>query len=289
MCLSTTLEAAHQHAIDAPPQAQPAGGHAPAGRIPRRQALFGAAVAALGVASPAPAWSDRRRAHHRVQDLTHVFRAGFPMYAGDAPRRRTILTIPANRFYVQAWSFGEHSGTHLDAPGHFTLGARLGPELDPADLFAPVAVIDIADRAAADPDAMVEPRDLRAFERRHGRIPSRAIVAMYSGWERRAHDADAYRNQGADGRFHFPGFGVDAVEWLLGRRDITAIGVDTLSLDIGVSATFAVHGRLLGADRYGLENLANLQRIPPNGAEVVVGLVPWEQGSGGPCRVLARW
>jgi kynurenine formamidase len=93
----------------------------------------------------------------------------------------------------------------------------------------------------------------------------------------------------ADGRFHFPGFGLEAVEWLLERRHIRAIGVDTVSLDIGASTTFDVHKRLLGADRYGLENLANLGHIPPRGAEAIVGVIPWEQGSGGPCRVLARW
>ncbi|MBA2577645.1 MAG: cyclase family protein, partial [Euzebyaceae bacterium] len=55
------------------------------------------------------------------------------------------------------------------------------------------------------------------------------------------------------------------------------------------SATFEVHVRLLGADRYGIENLANLATIPPRGAQIFVGLIPWERGSGGPCRVLASW
>lgn len=103
------------------------------------------------------------------------------------------------------------------------------------------------------------------------------------------HDPAAYRNPSPDGRLHFPGLGLEAVEWLLEQRGILALGVDTLSLDIGASTDFPVHKRLLGADRYGLENLANLGQIPPRGAEAIVGIVPWEQGSGGPCRVLARW
>jgi kynurenine formamidase len=65
--------------------------------------------------------------------------------------------------------------------------------------------------------------------------------------------------------------------------------VETLSLDNGPSQTFAAHTTLPGADRYGLENLANLSTISPRAAEAVVGLVPWEEGSGGPYRVLARW
>jgi kynurenine formamidase len=285
MCLSQTLEAIHQQPAPAAslphPEPRP-------GLVSRRGLLVGAGAAALTMATPAPALAGRRH-RSRVRDLTHLFRAGFPMYVGDPPARRTINTIEQDGFYAQAWSLAEHSGTHMDAPGHFAPGGRLTPELDPEELFAPVAVIDIARRAARDPDAQVELRDLHAYERRHGRIPRHAAVFMYSGWERRVGDPEAYRNPGPDGRFHFPGFGLDAVEWLLERRHIRAIGVDTLSLDIGASATFEVHTRLLGADRYGLENLANLRRIPPRGAEAIVGVVPWEEGSGGPCRVLARW
>jgi kynurenine formamidase len=77
--------------------------------------------------------------------------------------------------------------------------------------------------------------------------------------------------------------------WLAERRDVTAIGVDTMSLDPGNSMTFPVHVNFLASDRYGIENLANLDRIPPRGALAYVGLIPWEEGSGGPCRVIANW
>jgi len=275
MCLSETLEAGRRHA-------------AHAGTVSRRGLLLGAGAAAITVATPGVALAGRRD-RDRVRDLSHLFRDGFPMYVGDPPARRTIFDFDPNGFYAQAWTFGEHSGTHMDAPGHFTPGGRLTPDLDPEELFAPLAVIDIAGRAAGDPDAEVEVRDLRAYERHHGRIPRHAAVCMLSGWESRVGDPDAYRNPGPDGTYHFPGFSLEAVEWLLERRHLRAIGVDTLSLDFGASTTFEVHSRLLGADRYGIENLANLGRVPPRGAEVIVGVIPWEEGSGGPCRVLARW
>ena len=88
---------------------------------------------------------------------------------------------------------------------------------------------------------------------------------------------------------HFPGFGVDAVEWLIKRRGTRAFGVDTLSLDPGNSSTFPVHVNFLATDRYGLENLANLASIPRRGATVIVGLLPFEEGSGGQARVFAVW
>jgi kynurenine formamidase len=42
-------------------------------------------------------------------------------------------------------------------------------------------------------------------------------------------------------------------------------------------------------DKYGLENLANLDKIPPHGATATVGVIPWQEGSGGPARVLATY
>ena len=116
---------------------------------------------------------------------------------------------------MQEWRIIEHIGTHVDAPGHFTPGGRLRPELRPSELITPAVVIDIADRAAQDPDTVVTVDDLRAFERRHGRIPRDAAVLMYSGWAAKVGDPAAYRNPDAAGTLHFPGFGAEACEWLL--------------------------------------------------------------------------
>jgi kynurenine formamidase len=208
---------------------------------------------------------------------------------GEEASRRTVVTIEDDGYYMQEWRTIEHIGTHVDAPGHFTLGGRLAPELEPSELIVPAVVIDVADRAARDPDTVVTIEDLRAFERRHGRIPRDSAVLMYSGWGAKVGDPDAYRGTDATGTLHFPGFDPDACEWLLRRRGIRSVGVDTLSIDPGNSATFETHLIITGADRYGVENLANLDRIPRRGATIVVGLIPYEAGSGGQARVFASW
>jgi kynurenine formamidase len=259
--------------------------------ITRRTALAGGGAAALAALLPGEALAHRRRHHDRrgrVVDLTHTFTAGFPVYTGNPPSRRTLTTIPADGFYKQEWTFDEHSGTHMDAPAHFVAGGRYTPQLTIGELVLPIVVIDIARRAARDPDTVVTADDLRRFERRHGRIPDGALVAMDSGWAAKIGDEAAYKG-GPPGDYHFPGFGDEAVEYLLERRNAAAIGVDTLSLDNGQSTTFSVHVNWLNADNYGLENLANLDRIPPSGATAVVGVIPWQDGSGGPARVLASY
>ncbi len=263
-------------------------------RIGRRAALkagLGAGMAAT-VAGPALAHAGSGAAPKlpgRMRDLTHVFREGFPVYTPPAPVRRDIKTIEADGFYAQEWTFGEHSGTHMDAPGHFVAGGRHVPQIAPWELIVPVVVIGIRRRAAENPDAVLRLKDILAFEARHGMIPKNAAVFMYSGWETRVGNPDAFLNADSEGTFHFPGFSIKALEWLLEERDITCIGVDTASLDKGESTTFDVHVTLLGADRYGLENLANLNTIPRHGTTAYVGVIPWEEGSGGPCRVIATW
>jgi kynurenine formamidase len=261
-------------------------------QISRRAVLAGGGAAALAALVPGSATArDGRHDRHRgkVADLTHVFRAGFPVYTGDPPARRTIKSFATDGFYSQEWTFGEHSGTHMDAPGHFVEGARLVPQLRPEELLAPIAVIDISARAARDPDAEVTVDDIRRHERRYGKLPHGAAVLMRSGWDAKAGDPDAFKNADASGTYHFPGFGIDAAEYLLERTRAAVIGVDTISLDPGNSTTFAVHVAWLGADRYGLEGVANLASIPPRGASLIVGVIPWEEGSGGPCRLLARY
>jgi kynurenine formamidase len=264
-------------------------------RLSRRAALgFGAAAvagAALPGAASARSWGRHHGGHdgkRRLVDLTHEFRDDFPAFPGAPPTsRETAVTIPEDGFYGQVWTIWEHICTHMDVPAHFITGGRSSPELAIDELVAPIVVVDISRRVAREPDTVVTPDDLARFERRYGRIPRNAVVAMYSGWEARVGSVETYRNTDAGGTMRFPGFGKEAVDWLLERRDIRGIGVDTMSLDNGSSSTFDVHLTVLGADRYGVENLRNLKQLPARGATLLLGLIPWREGSGGPCRAFA--
>jgi kynurenine formamidase len=236
-----------------------------------------------------PARAGTRRRNVRTVDLTHRLVKDFPGFFGDQP----VITDQVDNdfdttgFYSKSWAFPEHIGTHVDSPGHFSQGGRLVDDLTTDELIAPLVVVDIRDKVMDNPNATVDADDLLAWERGHGRIPQGALVAMDSGWHDKVGDPDAFL--GGDGfpDLNFPGFSVDATEWLVTHRDPVGIGVDSPSLDPGNSATFDVHFSFLGSDRYGIENLDNLTAAPAKGATVFVGAVPWEDGSGGPCRVIA--
>ena len=228
----------------------------------------------------------RGRRSNRLVDLTHTFREDFALYPGspEGNARTTKRTIAEHGFYGQQWTFWEHTATHMDVPGHFIAGGRTSDEITLQELIRPLVVIDISERAASEPATEVTEDDLRRYERRHGRIPKGALVAMDSGWGAKAADATAFVNG-----MQFPGFSGAATMWLLKERKIGGIGVDTLSLDNGPSESFASHLAVLGADKVGIENLANLDKVPRRGATVVMGLIPWKEGSGGPARVLATY
>jgi kynurenine formamidase len=147
-------------------------------------------------------------------------------------------------------------------------------------------VVDLREKAARDPDAALTLEDLRAWEGAHGPLPSGAVVALWSGWDAHVR-TPRFRNPDAAGTLHFPGFHVEAVEFLLAERHVHGLAVDTLSLDPGQSADFPVHVRWLGSNRWGLECVAGLADVPPRGATIVVGGPKIAGATGGPSRVLA--
>lgn len=199
----------------------------------------------------------------------------------------TIATIEKNGVLSKAFYTPEHLGTHLDAPNHFEKNQPSVDELRPVDLFGPGVVIDASARAEVDPDFRLGAKDIAEWETAHGQIPEGAIVFLNTGWSRYWTNYPRYKNQDATGRMHFPGFSEEAARWLVTQRKVRGIGIDTLSMDYGLSKDFIVHHVINGAGRYGLENVAHLDKLPAKGFYVSVAPVKIKSGSGGPVRLMA--
>jgi len=252
---------------------------------------LGAGAAAAAALAPTVGNAQPRQVNYRaVQDLTHVFGTATPVFPGFRQPTITIeVTVADDGYYANTITYGEHTATHIDAPAHFAPAGLYVDQIPASSLVAPLCVVDITARAASNPDTMVQIDDLIAWERRHGRLPVGAAVFMNSGWATRYSNPAAFLNQDAGGTMHFPGFSPAAAEFLLTERSVVGIGVDTLSLDIGAATAFGVHATWLGANRWGMENLAHLDAVPPSGATVVVGAPKVATGSGGPTRVIALY
>jgi kynurenine formamidase len=244
------------------------------------------AVPACAQSSAIPAAENPQYVFSRVVDLTHTLTPDFPTYFGDKQLElETVLTFAANGANIYKWLLVEHTGTHMDAPFHFS-------DKDTADvipvenLFGPLAVVDIRSKAGSTPGAQLTLDDLKGWESKNGPIPDGGIVAMYSGWDAYV-KTDKFRNVDANDVMQFPGFHIEAIAFLLEERKVKGIFVDTLSLDYGPSTDFAVHNTWLPANRWGIECVANLGQLPAKGAHVIVGGPKIAGASGGPSRVMA--
>lgn len=221
-----------------------------------------------------------------VVDLTHPMHDDMPFWPGGVPFRKIRLVDYDQGYRLHRFEMGENTGTHVDAPSHFIRGKRPIDRIPLSDLIVGAAVIDVRDKVAANADYRLSAADVRAWEARHGRILPGALVILNTGWHRRFGEPERYVNMDARKVMHFPGYGADSAA-LLVRRDVAGIGIDTLSIDHGPSKDFAAHVVMLKANKYQIENMANLDALPPRGATVVVGVLPVKEGSQAQARIFA--
>jgi kynurenine formamidase len=199
----------------------------------------------------------------------------------------TIATLEKDGVLSKAFSSPEHLGTHLDAPNHFERNRPSVDKIPAQQLFAPGVVIDVSGPVSSNSDYLLTRDDIEKFEARQGQIPDGAVVLVYTGWSKFWTNLTRYQNRDVMGKLHFPGFSGEAVEFLIDQRHVRGIGLDTMSVDYGLSRDFPVHHRLGKAEAYGLENLAHLDQLPPTGFYLFVAPMKIETGTGGPARVFA--
>lgn len=237
----------------------------------------------------------------RVVDLTQTLTEDFPTivlppeFAQSAPVRIERLSrydAAGPAWYWNNLSFGEHTGTHFDAPAHWFTGRDRAQAtvdtLPPEHMIAPAVVIDCSTAAATDDDHLLTRETLEAWEGAHGRIPAGAWVLMRTDWSQRK--GAAYANLRGDGA-HTPGPDAEAMRWLVHDRGILGFGTETIGTDAGQGGDFTppypAHHYLHGAGRYGLQCLTGLHLLPPTGAVLIAAPLKVHEGSGSPLRVLA--
>jgi kynurenine formamidase len=196
-------------------------------------------------------------------------------------------------WYWNNVSFGEHTGTHFDAPIHWISGRDLpdnSVDALPIEHFiAPACVIDCSTEAQKNADFLLTAAHVKAWERRHGRLAAGSWVLMRTDWSKRD-DPVAFQNLDATGQ-HTPGPDPDCVRFLVQQRDVLGFGTETIGTDAGQAAhlkpPYPCHYYMHGAGKYGLQCLCNLDRLPPTGALIVAAPLKILQASGSPLRVFA--
>jgi kynurenine formamidase len=196
-------------------------------------------------------------------------------------------------WYWNTIRMGEHTGTHFDAPVHWITGKDLPDNacdtIPPERLIGPACVIDVTAEVETNPDFLLMPEHIVAWEANHGKIAAGSWVLLRTGWSKRE-DAGAFLNVANDGP-HSPGFHITASQLLAHERDVLGVGVETVGTDAGQAGTFDPpfpnHATMHGAGKFGLASLTNLDQLPAVGAIVIAAPLKIVGGSGSPLRVLA--
>jgi kynurenine formamidase len=236
-----------------------------------------------------------------VIDLTAPLTAETPIIQLPPPfgntRRFELSEISHYDERGPAWywndiSTGEHTGTHFDAPVHWLTGQNREDvaQVPVGRLIAPAAVLDFTAEAAADPDFLLQIEHVKQWESANGPLPDGGWLLYRTGWDARSQDQAEFLNANETGP-HTPGVSVACAAWLAEEAPVIGLGVETVGTDAGAAHSFdppfPCHSALLGAGKYGLTQLRNLDRLPAQGAVVITGPLPIVRGSGSPCRALA--
>jgi len=236
----------------------------------------------------------------RVVDLTMPLGPETPVLPLPFPNSPMLQFSEISRYddrgpawYWNAFTTGEHTGTHFDAPVHWVTGKDLPDNrvdtLPVRSFVGPACVIDVSADVAADPDYCLTAERVAIWEAEHGRIPAGAWVLLRTDWSKRTDPAE-FLNIGEDGP-HTPGFHKSASEFLAHERDVLGVGVETVGTDAGQAGTFDPpfpnHTTMHGAGKFGLASLCNLDQLPAMGAVVIAAPLKIVNGSGSPLRVIA--
>jgi len=204
--------------------------------------------------------------NYKIIDLTHKINPGIPTW--DLTCGYHIKTIfdykdfPGEfKFRVQVLDIRASAGTHIDSPAHCFEGARDVSDISINELICPCVVINVSEKSNEKYKVSIE--DIENFEAKYGTIKSGTFVLINTGWSKFWNDPKKYHNN-----LTFPSVSAEVAELLL-ERQISGLGIDTLSPDCDEKGFF-VHKILLGADKFIIENVANLEMMPESCSEILI-------------------
>jgi kynurenine formamidase len=215
-------------------------------------------------------------------DLTHCLSTDIPQWENNCGFQ-CINSIDYNdcdddvKFRVQKIEMVAGIGTHMDAPAHCVEGGKTIANIGLQQLMSACVVIDVSDKA--NESYKVTADDILEFENVYGKISKNVFVIFHTGWGRFWDEPDKYRNN-----LNFPCVSREAAELLVGR-DITGIGIDTLSPDRS-DGGFPVHHVILNAGKYIIENVANSDKLPKTGSYIIALPMKIKDGTEAPVRLV---
>jgi kynurenine formamidase len=222
-------------------------------------------------------------------DLTHSFDATTPVWSGFGeakmtpaadPKTGRPYTIKQDGFRATYYQMVGQYGTHVDPPAHFDENGITMDKIPLRQMILPLIVLDDKPYLAGDPNHAFSVADLKAWEKKHGRVPRGSFVALRTDMSK---DWDS--NPERFGRSPFPAWAFETIKFLYEQRGVTATGHESMDTDITDKMDSETY--ILRHGHYQIEVMANLDKVPPKGALIVVTWPKIRNGLGFPARAFA--
>ena len=262
--------------------------------FPTRRALRIASLCfGLVTAASADARDNLNSVYHMIVgktfvDLSHSFGPDSPVWSGFGqakmspatdPKTNEPYTIAKDGFRATYYQMVGQYGTHVDPPAHFSESGITMDQIPLKQMILPLIVLDNTPYLANDANHAFSVADLRAWEKRHGRVPRGSFVAlrtdMYKDWD----NPERFKRQ------PFPAWAFETIKFLYEKRSVMATGHE--SLDTDITDKMDSETWLLKHGHYQIEVMANLDKVPPKGALIVVTWPKVKNGLGFPARAFA--
>lgn len=259
----------------------------------RRLSFIAAALAMFAFAAPAAAQGDLARAYRVIAskkfvDLTHAFGPDTPVWSGFGqakmspaadPKTRKPYTLKDDGFRSTYYEMVGQYGTHVDPPAHFAEGGITMDEIPLKQMILPLIVLDNTPYQAKDANHAFSVADLKAWEKKNGRVPKGAFVALRTDMSKDFENPERFK------RAPFPAWAFETIKFLYEQRGVVANGHE--SLDTDTTDKMESETWLLQKGHYQIEVMTNLDKVPAKGALIVVTWPKVKQGLGFPARAFA--
>lgn len=220
-----------------------------------------------------------------VVSLSHQIDCDFPAFSDNEKLKINKLSDYENGYLGHKVSFGTQFATHIDMPSHFIKNGRMLTDFKSYESLLPIYIIDISKITNVIPDYEIGIEDINEFEEMHSFIEDGSIVCFYSGF------SNKLLNKEVDSNSKMPGWSKEAVEFLINERYIKAIGHDTFNTDSSFSITkyndYVAQRYLLSKDKFQIELMNNLDKIPQFGAYIYISTLNIKNVTGFPVEIIA--
>ncbi len=210
-------------------------------------------------------------------DLTLTISPTIPTFPGSpSPQFLSWSTIKEDLYNLELLFLSSHTGTHLDAPYHFTEKGKKIHQISLNRLMGKSLLIKIKKGK----NQAITKNDLIKFEKKYGTIQNYSSVIFFTNWQKNL-----------EKKFYFtenPGLSISAAKYLSSKK-INLVGIDSPSIDLGSETSFSVHKILAKNDILIVENLANLEKISKLEFEYIVLPLKLKDTTGSPVRAIANY